>query len=548
MAPMVTAARPITTNPCICLLHADELSLPPTPVPESSLRRNAAVVTTPSEKLQIHSALSQVHRDLAELDVALAHLESVKTRLLLKRKAFQTFSDTHYGALSSIRLIPPEILTEIFSYLKPHQHYSPRGDDLLSTHICQQWRQIALSIPHLWSNIRVNVSRGHIKPTLEWVNAWLSRAKGSPLCIDIECCHLYFEDDWKLLLDVVVPHSHRWQHAAITFISGADISRLYKAKDHLPLLETLDISVLESSQSEDGYEADTFEIAPMLKSVSINIERSFESWSIGRLPFTQLEAFNAGFCSVPCAVGLLLIMPNIVSFAAQFREHAYPATTYISPRSLSKLEDLDIEYSIQEELFLNHFNFPCLRHLKYHQSNLQHAGWNPSLISLLQRFSGHLKFFTLLISGERCSQAGLQKLFRFLPKLPHLSIASRRDTNTMLGYSEIIECLTAPSPPNADVYRALPELRRLELDYASGFEAQAFVDMVESRWRSGSAISEVPTIARLKSIKLCCVPSAAVFDSKALDRLKEFAAEGLDINVEIVEGLPLCFDEGICSE
>jgi F-box-like len=60
------------------------------------------------------------------------------------------------NALAPISTLPPEILTEIFSILS-HSAYDNEKVGYLAwlwvTHVCHNWREIALNHPRLWSHI-----------------------------------------------------------------------------------------------------------------------------------------------------------------------------------------------------------------------------------------------------------------------------------------------------------------------------------------------------------------------------------------------------------
>ncbi|KAK7018501.1 F-box domain-containing protein [Favolaschia claudopus] len=63
------------------------------------------------------------------------------------------FESKHYPVLT----LPPEIVSEIFlRCIPPYPLYPPfagPGSPTILTHICRQWREIALSTPHLWRAI-----------------------------------------------------------------------------------------------------------------------------------------------------------------------------------------------------------------------------------------------------------------------------------------------------------------------------------------------------------------------------------------------------------
>ncbi|KZP03342.1 hypothetical protein FIBSPDRAFT_858228 [Athelia psychrophila] len=126
----------------------------------------------------------------------------------------------------------------------------------------------------------------------------------------------------------------------------------------------------------------------------------------------------------------------------------------------------------------------------------------------------------------------MDELIRVTPKLKTLDI--HNDIHALVAYREsrdysrFVKALTATC--GTGLYPA-PELQTLLLDYWKGFRVRLFVDMVESRWRVDSSGGSVK---RINSVRLRRVPDAAIFNAVAMERLREFAAEGLTIEVEVV--------------
>jgi len=89
---------------------------------------------------------------------------------------------------SSIQSLAPEILDLIFSFVPlPAESVSPaspgKGDRLAWTsiaHVCHQWREIALSRPHLWGHIDFTTL------TVAGATEMITRAKDSPLHLSID--------------------------------------------------------------------------------------------------------------------------------------------------------------------------------------------------------------------------------------------------------------------------------------------------------------------------------------------------------------------------
>ncbi|KAF7972094.1 hypothetical protein HWV62_18908 [Athelia sp. TMB] len=517
---------------CACLARAERISLPASPVSELTFQWNALISL--SERHQIHSSLSQVHNDLTVLDDALAHITSIQTRLLEKRNAMQAFSDRLKALVSPIRPTPPEIFAEIFSYLKGNYRDEipahARAQSLLPTHVCQQWRDIALSIPSLWNHIYIN--GGSLSETqsirnseVECISTWLARAKDCPLSINLRrsdwwCDDYDFERDdaWNAIFDIVVRRSHRWRHAILLSTHNTDFSRL---SNRLPLLETLEIDC--PACSEVDIVGNAFEVAPRLSSVTLS------SGTIGKLPWPQLKVFiTDGGLGIVQGLALLQQMPNIVTFSTEIFYELEPSRFIDTPLQMTKLESLSV---IEIEPFtmgayLMSLRLPSLKTIKLSGDNPPEGlsdewPWVQAVISMIQRSSCVIKTLEITLAVWE-GQSSLGDLLRVTPQLETLII--RWGTRYDLG--EAVQLLKAPIG-TCNTPCVVPKLQHLELLYRPPFEPQAFVDMVNSRWR----VTSGGCVARLKSIKLSNILSAAIFDSSHLERLSEFAAEGLDIKI-----------------
>ena len=90
---------------------------------------------------------------------------------------------------ASVNLLPEDVLREIFTHSVPPKLqlniWSRSGPKaiLILTHVCSRWRQIALSMPYLWSTI--HVSQYH-RPNLQFMHEWLSRAAAVPRTLFLE--------------------------------------------------------------------------------------------------------------------------------------------------------------------------------------------------------------------------------------------------------------------------------------------------------------------------------------------------------------------------
>ncbi|KAF7965172.1 hypothetical protein HWV62_45268 [Athelia sp. TMB] len=517
---------------CPCITSADFLSIPESSVYEAAFQKNAALAY--SNRHQVHPTLSQVCSDLALLDDALAHITSIRKRLSQKRSAFQVFSNKLKALVSPIRIVPPEIFAEIFSYLKgDYRDKAPaqaRTETLLPTHVCQRWREIALSTPTLWNNIYINgssVPKSVRDSEVECTSAWLSRAKDCPLSINLRRSKSWskdydFETDgaWNVIFDMLLRRSHRWQHAILLSTSETDFSGL---RNNLPLLETLEINCPLSYVEVAG---NAFGIAPRLSSVTLSRESGIKI-----LPWAQLKIFVIdSTLSILESLALLQKMPNIVSFSTQISNGWVEARKSVNaPLQMSKLESLSMTeiMPLSVDGYLTYLKVPSLKSIKIIGNcplNAASDDWAFATISMIQRSSCSIE--SLEVRSAIWGQSTLADVLRVTPQLETLDIGSGNVYDSGMAAQVLVAPFGICTPCLA------PKLQHLKLSYWPPFEPQAFVNLVESRWR----VAPEGSVTRLSSIKLIDIPSVSIFGPSDLRRLREFATEGLDIKLNDVEG------------
>jgi hypothetical protein len=137
------------------------------------------------------------------------------------------------NALVPISRLPPETLAEIFSFLSP-----PACDDgaygyrswLYITHVCHQWREIAIHCPHLWSH----VSASQLGTAL--LTEILTRTKMAPLHLEMAGYYTRKWDDFERILKAHISHTRHLR------IAGDFHAVLRRLTSSAPALEFLFLS------------------------------------------------------------------------------------------------------------------------------------------------------------------------------------------------------------------------------------------------------------------------------------------------------------------
>ncbi|KAK7052179.1 F-box domain-containing protein [Favolaschia claudopus] len=204
------------------------------------------------------------------------------TELIATGEAAQQRLDSYkYPVLT----LPNEIVAEIFlHFLPPYPDVDVFGKSTPTrlTHICRQWRDVALSTPALWRAIRPCRARAMF--SLGWdevfslTTAFLERSGSLPLSV-------HASDAYKPspFVPSIILHRDRWEH--ITFCLEAPT--LSNALDGpMPLLRTMWLRPQGgSSRQPIAVPSDN---VPLLRSVTLDDRGA----RIVRLPWSQLTSLK----------------------------------------------------------------------------------------------------------------------------------------------------------------------------------------------------------------------------------------------------------------
>ena len=159
------------------------------------------------------------------IDTEIKSLEgSIKSSEVLKLRR---------NALQPISSLPPEIFAAIFSYLclpgipslggKPARNLAR----LRVSHVCHQWREIALNQPQLWSHINFNTV------SLAGATEILVRAKSVPLYMETRVSGQYDDDRFGLFLKEVQARLPNIRHLSIQLVQNSSERFTGDLKMHL---------------------------------------------------------------------------------------------------------------------------------------------------------------------------------------------------------------------------------------------------------------------------------------------------------------------------
>ena len=176
----------------------------------------------------------------------------------IQRKSLLAKITAYSRCLSSVRQIPREIWEQIFILcLDETPSKSARSSPLTLGVVSRLWRDVAINTRCLWSNIRISISGVDIHKGQNWwdfVELWLSRARGLPLSVSVLVDRSYGATDRTVttVLAALIKFSESWESIHLEFpfdyLSSTLLATL-KASD-LPILQNIFILSLRGTLSQ----------------------------------------------------------------------------------------------------------------------------------------------------------------------------------------------------------------------------------------------------------------------------------------------------------
>ncbi|KAJ7149639.1 hypothetical protein C8R46DRAFT_1125660 [Mycena filopes] len=233
--------------------------------------------------------LDFTRRRIAEIDAEILALKDALSKAKLERKALkQHLASYIYPVLT----LPNEVVSEIFlQTLDKSPSLGGRASPIYLGHICQRWRDIALSTPSLWSTM--DIAMRHFKAPqnyLRLLDVWLTRSRHCPLSVTFT--DVFNGRVWIMprIMEAILAHQARWE--TIEFNTSWDV--LPDIQTALPLLGRLDIYLMafqESTHSSAGMAGSAKTLfGPHLTTVALYGMKA----DMVRLPWTQLTSITIG--------------------------------------------------------------------------------------------------------------------------------------------------------------------------------------------------------------------------------------------------------------
>ncbi|KAJ7636386.1 hypothetical protein FB45DRAFT_906537, partial [Roridomyces roridus] len=462
---------------------------------------------------------------LAEIDAETTALEARLAVLARERKPItDALRSIVYPGVSDL---PAEITGEIFLHYVVYGEiggtnpktvgWTPPRTPLVLASICRTWREIALSLPSIWSNFHIMANGNAAGSAEKLLERWLSRAGSHPLTVS------FYTGESPLLNSLlsVLPQIQSFTcRVPVQIPFPNDIVR-----GHMLNLRSLTIL----SDSEDGADATSaltaFVDAPQLCEVHIS---QFPLLSI-QLPWDRLTRLDLDTVFIDECLEVLrqAIALETLNVCQIFEPDEFPLTAAVR---LANLHTLKVAPSPHPRHFLGHLTLPSLTHIEFPL---------PAPDILTPEAMAAKTSFTSLVERSACALRSI-KFFEPYALDAIACLRAAGPTVTTVHLEDVdwnvhgLESLLAALRDDSEA-AFVPQLKSLSLD--------PFLSAVEVPY---AELAEVLTLRadKLESFELVLRPSRfALFDRRpsvgdlddALYKLRELEERGMKLNIRSLQ-------------
>lgn len=400
--------------------------------------------------------------------------------------------------------IPVEILSDIFLQCLPPITSRARTTTapLLLCQVSRHWRQVAVSLPSLWSSVAIECSGwSGCRMKAELLHVWLRRSAEVPLYISVEVKigEFVYENFPHLseIMRAIIAQMHRWKFLRLIGVPSNLLMNLPSMG--APLLREATIQI-HSSMPQDL--ALLFQNSPLLHSLT---------WQLGpdsafKL-FPLLSWFKLSFVHFECLLSIadcydiLSCSPNLQSCYVESVSAKTPDLRQLptSPIILASLHSFRIEASVNILPLLRTLTFPVLSSLVIESTGLHSraAAHITSEIPNLLRRSDSPPLQTLVLDNFGIEEKELIECLILSPRLETLVVCDESTRRPNLT-DKVIRALGVRKGDDDDTMLC-PALSILKLTGRVQSTDGEFVNMIRQRWKETAVVNGVACLKEVQA-------------------------------------------------
>ncbi|KAK7047422.1 hypothetical protein VNI00_006653 [Paramarasmius palmivorus] len=442
------------------------------------------------DRQTIKQYLKDVEDDVRRCETEEKNLLAAMKMLESRRKGLEKSMELYRSLLSPIHKLPPEILSNIFKECCEYNELNydlSRPEAMSLSMVCGRWRDIVLSTPALWSNLRLEAASLKIKeeqrpageaetPLAEMVNLFMERSKKMPLTLEIIQCDLsYPVEPIFAAFDVLVRNMDRWLD--VTFWSHRLCERL-PARRHLPILKNLDVS-----WSVD-IKPDTFSNCPALTSVECCPVLHCDLL----LPWGRVKVLTLSNSNAEDSLSILSKCHELERLELDSIGDESDELQGVGSISLPRLHSLSLRsfYEPRTMFVFHSAKLPSLSTLIFSGYTNGSRGWaSPRVIPSIEAFllRSQCTITSLTVEVQEIDDHQTLALLRLLPTLETLVLRETRN-NHRIFTSHFLKWFTVEDGTLSSSPAFLPRLSDLTLTVLDKWlDAEALSSAIVSRWK-----------------------------------------------------------------
>ncbi|KAJ7162971.1 hypothetical protein C8R46DRAFT_1352801 [Mycena filopes] len=416
--------------------------------------------------------------------------------------------------------MPPELLAKIFRYvcvlnLEPFDRFGRRRNVVkrvqLVSHVCAHWRQVAVTTPHLWTDV-LPIKR-HKTPTEAYcagLKEWLGKSAPLPIRVHLECGDSI---DAAAVFDALLTAAPRWDEAHLEVPSLSVLSDI--PSDGLKQLRKLTLRSSDKSSAP----LVAFSLAPSLVEVNLYTRH------IGPLQ-SQLTHLTVAAAFPQECLDTLVRCQNLVT--ATLSMPAWPGrldTSELKLVTLGNLESLKLKFTGVGSAapFFACLALPALNRLTL---TLNDVDWARPEFTQFQLRSPNIEILSIAWS-DTLNSTDLMAILRHAPILSKLFLS-------FCSYAFDETVATALSSSHQSHAQLVPYLRSLSLgEGCYDLESDTLGALIAARWWTDEQLTTFPLppqVARWSYISLGIDTS-----SKLLAQLAEYREQGLSLRLDFYD-------------
>ncbi|KAJ3513521.1 hypothetical protein NMY22_g15016 [Coprinellus aureogranulatus] len=314
-------------------------------------------------------------------------------------------------------------------------HAMSTQSPLYLSHVCREWRRLALAESTLWSTIFVTNGGQHFEHLFK---LWLGNSGSQPLSLVFRDGAMWEAGDAEVIMDMLMlaaSHHKRWhtlkvrlRRIRLPMKKIADFASLAKPENLRTLAFSFNATLNREADQFNSVWGGLIQSSPMLQEMQMWSTMDYDVGFLGRIPFSRLRVMTLPMVRIFPGSSFMLSLRQcscLHTLSISLDECVrLPEAPYTLP--IPSLLNLDIVSSFIDQVaaFMQMLRLPCLTNLSIHTDSLYNLEMEGKSLpwDWLKEALDHWKPRLLRLSIRDETALGFER--SFLPLLHHPTLQS----------------------------------------------------------------------------------------------------------------------------